>query len=134
MLTKIKRDINHNPVLEIELDNIAYLSRQSSGSSESSNSTPQTFLFNQLLIPSSLATSPGKRFNYASSSTKPSSTVPILSPVALGKRKEVVDDDASEAGAKPSSSLTLTKRKIEVDDDSSQPVTKRSHTANDDPN
>jgi hypothetical protein len=35
ILTKIKRDFNHKPTFEIELDNIAYLGRQSGGLSTS---------------------------------------------------------------------------------------------------
>jgi hypothetical protein len=36
-LTKIKRDFNRHPTFEIELDNIAYLGRQSGASSGTSN-------------------------------------------------------------------------------------------------
>jgi hypothetical protein len=38
-LSKVKRDHNHKPIFELELDNIAYLNRQPGGSSSFSNRT-----------------------------------------------------------------------------------------------
>jgi hypothetical protein len=122
MLTKIKRDSDHHPIFEIELDNIAYLQigRQSGGSTGPSTSesliliaicflarTHRTKI--KHLASSTSISQHSKRFNY--DSAVPYSNIPLSSPIALGKRKEEErDPDLGEA---------------------SEHDSKRSHTASD---
>ncbi|KAF8954245.1 hypothetical protein BDZ97DRAFT_1928530 [Flammula alnicola] len=79
-LTKIKRDADRQPTFEIELDNIAYLGRQSVTSA------------GNIANPSSSTTISRNRFNYDDAL----SSSPLLSPIATGKRKQTENKDSED--------------------------------------
>jgi hypothetical protein len=113
-LTKIRRDADRHPTFEIELDNIAYLSRQSPVPTTSSNRTydilhsiSYSFKFdNKHKEPLSSISTSRTRFNYDNPTTSftkkerntddtsPNQVTPTPGPssVALGKRKKNQDE------------------------------------------
>jgi hypothetical protein len=108
-LTKVKRGFNRTITFEIELDNIAYLNRQSGASTGSSNRTfnqkikiPSNFHFKFEGVTSSTTPSRhGNRFNYDSTTLLSAVSKPGPSSISLGKRKET-DDNVSEHDEKRS--------------------------------